>query len=113
MVAHVEELAAPQIVGVGLDIVGRRLLDRLLLLRQKLDLELLDDRLGDLVLDGEDVGEVAVVAVGPEMAAGRPFDQLGVDPHPVPGLADAALDHIGDAQLLGDLLQVRRPCPCR
>ena len=31
---------------------------------------------------------------------------MGVDPHPVPGLANAALDHIGNAQLLGDLLQV-------
>ena len=44
LVQRVEELPAPEIVGVGLDILGRRLLDRLLLLRQQLDLELLDDR---------------------------------------------------------------------
>ena len=37
------KLPASQIIGVGLDIIGRRLRDRLLLLRQQLDLELLDD----------------------------------------------------------------------
>ena len=103
--------AAAQIVRVGLDILRRRLLDRLLLLRQELDLELLDDRLGDLVLNREDVGQVAVVAGGPEMAVGRSFDQFGIDPDPVAGLADAALDDIGDAEFLGDALEVLRALP--
>ena len=72
-----EELAAPQIMRVGLDVFGRRLLDGFLLLRQELHLELFDDGLGDLVLNRENVGKVAVVAVGPQMAAVGSFDQLG------------------------------------
>ena len=66
---QVIEVPALEIVVVGLDVLRRRRLDRLLLLRQQPDLQLLDDRLGDLVLDREDVGQVAVVAVGPEMRA--------------------------------------------
>ena len=76
------------------------MLDRFLLLRQELHLELLDDGLGDLVLDRENVGQVAVEALGPEMAVTGPFDQLGVDPD-LARLAHAALDHIFDAELLG------------
>jgi hypothetical protein len=44
------------------------------------------------------------IAVGPQMSAGRPFDQLGVDPHPVPGFANAALDHQNCGQPALDLL---------
>ena len=35
------------------------------------------DARGNLVLDGKDVAEVAVVAVGPDMSAGYRIDQLG------------------------------------
>ena len=55
--------------------------------------------LSDLVLDGKNIGKVAVITVGPQMAAARPFYQLGCNPHPVPGLADAALDQVGDPQV--------------
>jgi len=65
----VQELPAPEIVGVRLDVVRRCLRDRLLFLRQQLDLQLLDDRMRDFVLDREDVREVAVVAVGPDVSA--------------------------------------------
>ena len=65
--ARVEKLAPSEIVGIRLDIRGRRLFYRLLLFRQQRDLELVDDGVCDLVLDGENVGEVAVIAVGPEM----------------------------------------------
>ena len=68
---QVIEVAALQIVVVSVDVPRRRQLDRLLLLRQQPHLELLDDGLGDLVLDGEDVGQVAIVAVGPEMRPAR------------------------------------------
>ena len=109
----VKELAAAQVIGVRLDVVGRRLRDRLALLRQQLDLELLDDRVGDLVLDGEDVGQVAVVAVGPDVPAGLAVDELAVDPHLRAGLADAALQHELDVEFLADVLHLDRPCPCR
>ena len=67
---------------------------------------------GDLVLDGEDVGELAVVALGPDVAVGRGVDQLDGDAHPVAGLAHAALDHVLDAELARHLLARAPACPC-
>ena len=67
--------------------------------RQQLQLQRRHDGLADLVLQGEDVGEVAVVALGPDVVAGRAVDQLGGDPHPAAGLAHAAFEHVADAQL--------------
>ena len=64
-----------------------------------------DDGLRDLVLQGEDVGQVAVVAVGPDVVAGRAVDQLGGDPHPAAGLAHAAFEHVADAELARHLGQ--------
>ena len=54
----------------------------------------------------KDVGEVAVVAVGPKMAAGRAVDQLSGDAHTVAGLAHAALEQELHAQLARRLLHV-------
>ena len=82
------------------------MLDRLLFLGQELELQGRHDCLGNLILDGEDIGEVAVVAVGPDMVAGLAVDQLGVDPHPVAGLADAAFEHMGDIELARDLADI-------
>jgi hypothetical protein len=39
----------------------------------------IDDGVGDLVLEGEDVGDRAVIAIGPHMAAAKGIDELGVD----------------------------------
>ena len=72
----------------------------------KLRLDGGDDGLGDLVLHGEHVGEVAVVALGPEMAAGGDVVELRGDAHAVAALADAAFEHVAHAELVGDLLQV-------
>ena len=72
----------------------------------KLRLDRGDDRLGDLVLHGEHVGEVAVVALGPEMAAGGDVVELRGDAHAVAALAHAAFEHVADAELVGDLLHV-------
>ena len=60
--------------------------------------QLADKRLHDLaddfVLRGEDIGEVSVEAIGPDMAAGGCIDQLGIDPHAVRRPPGAALQHI-------------------
>src|SRR4029453_15347477 len=73
---------------------------------QKLYLESGNDGVGDLVLDFDDVGEVAIEAIGPEMVAGLPVDQLGVDPNTASRLSNAALEDMADAKLAGYLLYV-------
>ena len=65
-----------------------------------------DHVLGDVVLQGEDVAQAALVAVGPDMSAGPGLDELGGDTHAVSGLAHAALDHIAHAELASHLLDV-------
>ena len=67
-----------------------------------------DDRRGHLVLDREDVLEVAIVALGPDMVVGIGVDQLHGDPHPVARLAHAAFDHVLDAELRRDVLDLDR-----
>src|SRR6185312_3601014 len=44
-------------------------------------------------------GEVAVVAIGPEMAPAPPIDQLRGDPHPVADLADTTLEDVCHSKL--------------
>src|SRR4030095_3217322 len=60
------------------------------------------------VLDAEDIGEVPVIAVGPDMAAGLSVDQLGGDAYPVARLAHAAFEHMADTQLLRDVAHIDR-----
>ena len=66
-----EKVAASQVISVGFNIIGRRLLDRFLLLRQQLDLQLLDNRVRDFVLDREDVGQIAIESLRPKMCRHR------------------------------------------
>lgn len=67
-----------------------------------------DDALSDLVLHGEDVDQLAVVALGPEMTAGGGVVELRGDTHAIVHLAHAALDDVADAEFLGDLPEVDR-----
>ena len=86
----VEKLPSPEVVGVSFDIPRRRLFDSLLFFRQQPDLELVDDGVCDLVLDGEDVGQVAVITIGPKMAAVLAVDELPGDTHALAGFSHAA-----------------------
>ena len=61
-----------------------------------------DDGRGHLVLDGEDVLEVAVVSFRPEVVSGGAVDELGGDADPVARLAHAAFEHVAHAELPGD-----------
>ena len=65
--------------------------------------------MGDLVLNGEDVGEIAVVAVGPEVTAVFALDELRGDAHARAGLADAAFQDESDPEILAHPLHVHRP----
>ncbi len=64
------------------------------------------DLLQHLVLQAEDVVELAVVALGPKVAAGGRVDQLRVDAHLLAGLAHAALQHVSDTERLADLADI-------
>ena len=60
----------------------------------------------DLVLQREDVVEIAVVALGPDVIAVDAVDQLGGDAHAAAGFAHAAFQHVADLQLPRDLRDI-------
>ena len=59
-----------------------------------------------LILQLEQVGDVFLEAVGPEMRAGVRIDELGVDAHAVLVALHRAFEHIAHAELLADILGV-------
>ena len=90
----------------GAHVVRRLALGMEILRGVKLRFDRGNDGLGDLVLHREDVLDAAIVALGPDVAAGRNIVELRGDAHTVAGLAHAALEDIVDAEVRGDLLQV-------
>jgi hypothetical protein len=60
--------------------------------------KLIDDRRRDIVLHGEDVGQLAIVTLGPQVKAVRHVDELCRDPNPVPGPSDAAFENGVDGE---------------
>jgi len=62
----------------------------------------------DPVLQFEDIFEGAVETVGPKMRAGGGIDQLAADAQPIAAFAHRAFEHIADAELASDLLDVGR-----
>ena len=71
-------------------------------------IERVRDPARDLVLQREQVADVAVEALGPEMRVGRGVDQLGVDANPVLRSLDTAFQHVTHAELTADLFRVDR-----
>src|ERR1700719_3691196 len=64
------------------------------------------DPIGDLILNGENVLQRSIVSFGPNMDAGFSVDELRGDTHARPGIANASLQHVSDAQLARHLLYV-------
>ena len=60
------------------------------------------DPVRNLVLQRENILERAVVALGPDMRVRFRVDQLRIDPDLVSGAAHAALEHVANAELLGN-----------
>ena len=63
-------------------------------------------RLINFVLQLEDLGGTAVIALRPDVACGGGIDELHIDPDGVARTADVASEHVADAQLPGDLPDV-------
>ncbi len=61
-----------------------------------------------LVLDREQILQRAVVALGPDLPAGRGVDQGHVGQQPAAVALEAALDDVADAELLADPARVAR-----
>jgi hypothetical protein len=60
------------------------------------------DLLGDLALDRENVLDVAIIGLGPEMFVGPGIHELAHDADPVSGPPHAPLEDRGDAQFRGN-----------
>ena len=73
---HVARLQKKQ-VGLGIGIPGLRCL------AEQSDFQLRHDLAGDLILDGEDIVERAVISLRPKMIAILGLDQLDGDPQAV------------------------------
>src|SRR5262245_30057879 len=80
-----------------------RLLSRLNLWRNRTD-----NGLCQLLLQLEDILQHAVVALCPNLITGERIDQLARHTYSIRRLADAAFQHIPNAEFLPDLLNVGR-----
>src|SRR5215471_15527877 len=61
------------------------------------------DARGDFVLHREDVSQISVIPLRPEMGTGGYVDELAADAHPLPRSAHATLEDIADTKLAADL----------
>src|SRR6516162_240352 len=74
----------------------------------QLDRQGADNARGDLILYREDVDELTVVALGPNMSAACRVDELSCYARPVTGAAHASFEHIFDAELAGNRRNIDR-----
>ena len=65
-------------------------------------------RFGDFVLHRKDVGEIAIVTLGPDMLAALGLNTLRGDANAIAGFAQAAFEHIAHTKFAADLLHVDR-----
>jgi hypothetical protein len=99
-------MTTPQIKLVRLEIGGPARGDRGAGCMQERHLQRVDDRRGDLVLDVEDVGVLAIVPLGPQLESARDVGQLHRHPQPVARAADASFEHGADAEPLAHGLEI-------
>src|SRR5205085_12126533 len=99
----VEELAAAQVVIVSLHVAGLRLLDGLFFLLAQHHSQLARNVLSNLILDGENIFQLAVVALRPNRKAVARVDELRGNAQAIAGAPQAATQHISRVKLLPDL----------
>ena len=108
-VLGVSTVAVPslEIELIGLHVVGRFPSYPRLLRRRKLRAQRGGDLQGDIHLDREDVGELPVVRLGPQVPVGRCIDELGDDAHSVPRAPHTPFEQSRHAELLSDLTRTQ------
>ena len=100
--AAIQQYSRLEIRLVRFDALGRSLVERQRPILLQRRLEALGDRGRDLVLHGEDVLDLTVVAFRPEVIARRHVDQLRGDPHSLGRLAHGSLEHRAHADLIAE-----------
>ena len=100
-----------KIFGVRVEIercdIGRRAaFNGALLAWRELRLELVGDGLCDLALNSENIGQIAIVSLRPEMRIGARIDQLRVYSHAIASTLNTSFHDMRDAKFISDLAQV-------
>ena len=91
----IDRFRAADVKIVGCDVPGWLFFNRLLFRRQNLGLQLRGDGFGYFALDGEDIGQIAIISLSPKMRVGSRIDELGVDANAIPPIVARCLP--GDA----------------
>ena len=92
----------------GVDVLGRLAANPRRFRHQDLREDRPDHVVGDVVLQFENVGQLAIIAFRPQMGAARGVDQLTGHPNGVGGLAHAAFENVADPELSGHIAHVDR-----
>src|SRR5262245_4484391 len=105
--------APEQRVGLDDQVPGAEILRRAILRTDAFGLQQLRLNRGNhlaryLVLQRKDVGEFAVVTIGPDVVSGCGIYQLRRDAHAVAALSHAAFQHVANAELARSALHVDR-----
>ena len=90
----------------GIEIVDRSRFGAHALGGEEFRLDCRRDAGRDLVLQRENIGQLAVVSFRPDVVAGHRIQELAGDAHALSALADASLKNVTDAKLAPDLLHV-------
>src|SRR5205085_6856037 len=102
----VEELAAAKIVVVGLDVLRGHFLDCPLFVFTQDNAKRFRNVLRDLVLNREDVFDLTIVSLGPELISICDVDELHADADFISHLAHTSLENGGHLELFPDFTNV-------
>lgn len=101
---HAVEMAGrAQEQVVGLDVLGRPARDALHLGEEQARFDHRGDPLGDAILQGEHVRDLALEPAGPELDAGIGFHQVAGDADAVAGAPHRAVEGVAHAKFAADL----------
>ena len=107
--APAKQIARAEKQIVGVEIARRMDLQAGFFARRKIGAQGERDPARQLGLEREEIGDLAIVGVVPNVEIGAGVDQLGIDPHPVRLAPHGPFHHVGDAERFADLAQVPRP----
>ena len=101
----VPKMLSQQVAPIGFEVTGLRSGREGPRTRSEPGLDGLNDTSGDLVLHGEDVLQLPVEALGPELVAACHVCQLGGSMQAAASRPHATLEHMANGEQPGDLLQ--------